>query len=519
MSYSFEQYPITTTTVGPFSVPFPYIAQAHVQVRKNGTLLAAGTDYTWPTSATIQLTASAVNGDTIEIRRVTPTTRLVDFTNSANLPEDQLDLDSTQCLYVSLEALDSAANAMQLVSDNTFDALNKRIKNVATPTAASDAVNKAYADAVITTAAGSAAVAAASAAAALASEGAADASEAAAAGSASAAAASASAALTSQTNALNSANAAAAAVVQQTDTAFSWCYNGDFSRGHDSNPAAGWLIQSPGVMSGARITTAGKVKYGTGLELTTISASNYARQRITQLPGFGPYADWNGRTITVGAWVYSTTPGVGSISIVEGTGKVTTSATHSGSGTLEWITVTRAITSGGTINEIEIRLQNTSSVGGTAVTFSGVTVVRGAAVLDYIPSGYRPVAWTQTFHARPADTALAAGATNYMAPSGTHSNDSLQRTFTGKRVLARRMNARTATAPGGTESLAFTLRKGGADTAMTLSIVGASTTGAMSTDISFDESNSMNVKLVASAGIAAGYCPSVTIEWEELPLA
>jgi hypothetical protein len=115
-------------------------------------LLVDGVDYTWPTTSTIQLVANAVNGDTIEIRRNSlkkadgTQGRLVDWANSAKITEANLDKADLQCFYLAQEALDAAANALQLVSDGTFDALGKRIKNVANPTLAQDAATKNYVD-------------------------------------------------------------------------------------------------------------------------------------------------------------------------------------------------------------------------------------------------------------------------------------------------------------------------------------------------------------------------------------
>jgi microcystin-dependent protein len=151
-AFSFVQYPISTTTVGPFSVSFPYIAAYQVEVRKNGTLLVSGTDYTWPTSSTVQLVANAVNGDLIEVRRNTlkkadgTIGRLVDWSNSAKITESNLDKADLQCFYLAQEAFDAAANAMQLASDGTYDATTKRIKNVVNPLNAQDAATKQYVD-------------------------------------------------------------------------------------------------------------------------------------------------------------------------------------------------------------------------------------------------------------------------------------------------------------------------------------------------------------------------------------
>lgn len=153
-AYSFVQYTPGAPTTGPFTVSFAYIEKYQVEVRKNGTLLAVTTDYTWPTASTIQLVAPCATNDVIEIRRNSllkadgSAGRLVDFENSAKLTESNLDRDSLQCFYLAQEAFDAAANALQLAS-NVFDAGNKKITNVANGVAAGDAVNMSQLTAAI----------------------------------------------------------------------------------------------------------------------------------------------------------------------------------------------------------------------------------------------------------------------------------------------------------------------------------------------------------------------------------
>jgi len=153
--YSFVQYTLGSPTVGPFTVSFPYIEKYQVEVRKNGVLLTVTTDYTWPTANTVQLNVAGATNDLIEVRRNSlrkadgTVGRIVDFTNSAKLTESNLDRDSLQCFYLAQEAFDSAANALQLATTGVYDALNRRLTNVANGVDPQDAVTMAQLTAAI----------------------------------------------------------------------------------------------------------------------------------------------------------------------------------------------------------------------------------------------------------------------------------------------------------------------------------------------------------------------------------
>ena len=91
MAYSYVQYVGNGTTV-VFSVPFQYIAQAHVEVRVNNVLKVLGTDYTWASANSIQFTTAPAAAAVIDIRRKSsPSVRLVDFQDGSTLTEKILD--------------------------------------------------------------------------------------------------------------------------------------------------------------------------------------------------------------------------------------------------------------------------------------------------------------------------------------------------------------------------------------------------------------------------------------------
>ena len=79
------------------------------------------------------------------IKRETPTNaRLVDFQDGSVLTESDLDKSADQNFFIAQEINDESQSAMKLATDDTFDALNKRIKNVADPVNNNDAVNKGF---------------------------------------------------------------------------------------------------------------------------------------------------------------------------------------------------------------------------------------------------------------------------------------------------------------------------------------------------------------------------------------
>jgi hypothetical protein len=182
--YAYEAYPGNGATT-QFTIPFPYIAQEHVEVYVDAVLKTLGSDYTFLNPSTISFTVAPANGATVGIQRNTPKdARIVDFQDASMLSEASLDQDSNQLLYITQEGYDVAEGSLKVAVDNTYDAETRRVSNLGAPVNPTDAVTKAYADVVVENAQahasssyGSAVAAAASAAAALISENNAAASE------------------------------------------------------------------------------------------------------------------------------------------------------------------------------------------------------------------------------------------------------------------------------------------------------------------------------------------------------
>lgn len=129
-----------------FSVPFDYLEKRYVKVYVDGV----EKEFIWISDAQVQLSQVPPRGAIVTIQRETPKHRLVDFKNASLLDEETLDRDGTQLVHIVQESLDKSEDALRRDIDDKYDANGKVIKNVGTPTDPGDAVNKAYADEVLT---------------------------------------------------------------------------------------------------------------------------------------------------------------------------------------------------------------------------------------------------------------------------------------------------------------------------------------------------------------------------------
>lgn len=141
MAYSNITYIADGVSIN-YSIPFSYIEKDNVKVYLNGVL---STSYTWTNDYTITLNSVPVNGTIIRIIRETNINeRLVDYQDGSTLTEEILDLDSKQAFYLIQESTDFAEANLGIGVDNNFDALNKKIVNVADPVNPQDAVTLNY---------------------------------------------------------------------------------------------------------------------------------------------------------------------------------------------------------------------------------------------------------------------------------------------------------------------------------------------------------------------------------------
>ena len=92
--------------------------------------------------STLYFNTPPAAGAVIQITRVTKSDdRYVDWINSTNLSQEQLNLDSDQLLFLAQEGLDSAQLTIRLNALNKWDAEGNVISNVAIGTDSNDAVN------------------------------------------------------------------------------------------------------------------------------------------------------------------------------------------------------------------------------------------------------------------------------------------------------------------------------------------------------------------------------------------
>ncbi|WP_075501329.1 phage tail fiber protein [Candidatus Pelagibacter communis] len=125
-----------------FSFSFPYILTSHVKAYVDGV---EDTSITFPTASSVQLSSTPANGAVVLIQRITPSdARLVDFQDGSVLTSSDLDQSADQNFFLSQETSDNVQSKLGLNASDRFDALNKRIINLANPVDNQDAVTKHY---------------------------------------------------------------------------------------------------------------------------------------------------------------------------------------------------------------------------------------------------------------------------------------------------------------------------------------------------------------------------------------
>jgi hypothetical protein len=145
MAFAIDTYTGNGSTTS-YSVTFPYITTADVVVTIDGVVKTLTTDYTFSNSATIAFGSAPANGSIIKITRSSNrNARLVDYQDGSTLTEASLDQDGNQAFFMAQEAIDITEGTLNIsTSTDQWDAINKRITNVANPVDNTDAVNKQF---------------------------------------------------------------------------------------------------------------------------------------------------------------------------------------------------------------------------------------------------------------------------------------------------------------------------------------------------------------------------------------
>jgi len=152
MANTFQDY---TATAGQtdFAFTFDYLEDEHVTVEINGVVQLASAYSIIVESngdTKVRLNVGATAGQIVRVRRKSqPGDNLVDFVNGSVLTESELDRAYLHNRYLAEEISELNDASLQLEQGGTqWDAKNKRITNVGTPTALADATTKAYVDGI-----------------------------------------------------------------------------------------------------------------------------------------------------------------------------------------------------------------------------------------------------------------------------------------------------------------------------------------------------------------------------------
>ncbi len=142
MPYSYVQYTGNGSTTN-YVFSFPYLEPTHIKVRVNGVI----TSYTFLNSSTVTISPAPAIGAIIDVRRETPKDNPpVDFTDGSVLLESDLDLLARFNLYTAQESSDGVNDSITKDTLGVWDAQSRRIKSLADPVNATDAVNKTWAE-------------------------------------------------------------------------------------------------------------------------------------------------------------------------------------------------------------------------------------------------------------------------------------------------------------------------------------------------------------------------------------
>lgn len=158
-------------------------------------------------------------------------------------------------------------------------------------------------------------------------------------------------------------------------------HNGDFEI---SDPPANWTK----VGGGATVSRSSlQAKIGTYSALLTRVGND-----CTIYQSIPSYADYKGRAVTLGCWVYATVASRAFLRITDGNGAATDSAFHTGVAGWEWLTVTHIVD----VAAAHLRTTLRIHTGDTSAYFDGAMLVEGSICPAFSPKPKQVATGTYT---------------------------------------------------------------------------------------------------------------------------
>lgn len=124
-----------------FTVPFDYLNRTFVHVYLNDIEETHGTTWSFISPTVIERSAAPLVGETLTIRRVTSTNRIVDFKDASVLRSLDLNTSQIQVLHIAEEAKDMTVDTISTDIYGNLDARWRRITHIANPVEDGDALN------------------------------------------------------------------------------------------------------------------------------------------------------------------------------------------------------------------------------------------------------------------------------------------------------------------------------------------------------------------------------------------
>lgn len=124
-----------------FTVPFDYLNRTFVHVYLNNIEETQGTSWNFISPTVIERTVAPLVGETLTIRRVTSTNRIIDFKDASVLRSFDLNTSQLQVLHIVEEAKDIIVDTIGTDIYGNLDARWRRVVHVSSPVEDGDALN------------------------------------------------------------------------------------------------------------------------------------------------------------------------------------------------------------------------------------------------------------------------------------------------------------------------------------------------------------------------------------------